>query len=144
MGINPFANGFPQPQTPVTNKDESITKDFRYLLIALWNRTGAGDGVPNIQAGQTVVSGTPFNIVGDWNEFTTVPASSAIAVLPVLVPGTDCIVFNDDASHSLSVQPQPNIQIDALGNGVGYSLAAGKMQWFRCVTTTLIKSMQLG
>ncbi len=144
MGITAYPRKLPAPKQTVANDDGSITNDYRYLLLALYNATGQGDGVPNVQAGLAVVAGSIFNIVGDWNQFSSVGNGGA-ALLPSLVVGTDCIVWNDDGNgFVLTVKPQPSSQIDTLGLGNGYSLPAAKMQWFRQVTPTLIHSMQLG
>jgi hypothetical protein len=144
VGINPFPQQFPPPQTPLIDKATgAASRDGSYLLLALWSRTGHGDGTPTIGPGLAINDATVvFNITNDWNEFTAVPPGGACQ-LPQMAVGTDCIIWNDGA-NSLSVQPQRAAQIDALGAGAGYSLAAGKMQWFRCITPTQIKSMQLG
>lgn len=142
-GINPYPQEMPPAQTALVDSSSgAATKDGRYLWLALWSRTGEGDGVPRVAPNLVVVAGSMFNIVADWNEFITVPPGGG-CLLPPLKVGTDCIIWNDDA-NSIDVNPQPNQQIDALGLGARYPLAAGKMQWFRCITPTLIKSMQLG
>lgn len=142
MGITAYAYAFMRGQALVGQGGQA-TVSFQNFLLALFNRTGAGSGNPNVAAGLVVVAGTAFIIAADWNEFTTVP-NGGVAQLPALDVGSDCIVFNDAAANALSVAPQAGVQIDTLGIGVGYALAAGKMQWFRAVTPTLIKSMQLG
>ncbi len=123
--------------------DGTGTTTFVNFLLSLFNRTGAGTGTPNVASGLTVIAGTPFVIGADWNQFTTVPAGGQ-AQLPALPVGTDCIIYNDAAAHSLGILPQPTVQIDALGAGAAYTLAHAKMQWFRSVTPTLIHSSQYG
>lgn len=140
MGITAYQNALPPPQTPAVADDDTLTKDFRYLLLALWNRTGQGNGVPTIDPGVSVAGGATYNIIKDWTQFTTV-GSGGIAQLPAMAVGTDCIIWNDDTGFALSVRPPAGVLIDLANN---YSLAVGKMQWFRCISTTLIKSMQLG
>lgn len=143
MGIQGFPNGFPSPQTPIIDPETgAFTKDGRYFLLALWNRTGQGPGLPTVAAGLAVLAGIPFGITTDWSQFGAV-AAGGIAVIPAISVGADAVVFNGGA-NSLLVKPQPTAQIDALGLGAGYPLAAGKMQWFRCVTPTQLNSMQLG
>jgi len=134
----------PPAQTPIVdpNTGALTAKDGRFLILALLNRTGGSSGAPSVGVGLTVIAGTPFNIVNDWNEFDTVP-SGGIALIPTLNVGAEIIVYNGGA-NGLSVEPQPNMQIDALGLGIGYSLANLKMQIFRCFTPTQIRSMQLG
>src|SRR3974390_3138561 len=99
MGVVPYNQGFPPPLTQITDKNGAFTKDGRYLALALFNRTGQGDGVPNVLSGLPVVDGKVFTIVGDWNHFTSV-AMGGVAQLPTLAIGTDCIVFNDDPANA--------------------------------------------
>lgn len=134
-------NWLPANSSPI-DASGRFTKDVQFLLLAFFNRTGAGAGAPNVQSGLVVTAGQDFGIVGDWNDFTTVPAAGA-ALLPSMAVGADCIVWNSGA-NALNVKPQPGAQIDVLGAGSPYSLGVAKMQWFRGVTMTQIRSMQLG
>jgi hypothetical protein len=144
MGINNYPQNFPAPQTPLIAVQTGLpTQDLRFLLVALFNRTGQGAGSPIIKSGLAVVGGAVFPIIGDWNQFTSV-ANGGIAQLPAMSAGGDCIIWNDDPANALSITPQNAVEIDVLGVNAGYMLAAGKMQWFRQVTPTLIHSMQLG
>ncbi len=148
MGIIAYPRKLPAPKQVVANDDGSVTNDYRYLLLALYNATGQGDGVPSVDSGPNgtgaIVSATaPYVIAADWTLFVTVPVGGQ-AQLPNLPVGCDAIIFNDDGAHALGVLPQSTVQIDALGLGNAYSLAHAKMQWFRQVTPTLIHSMQLG
>src|ERR1035437_9378431 len=125
----------PPAQTPLVTPDSGAASLIgRQLLLALLNRTGGSSGAPSVGIG-LVVGAAPFDIVNDWSEFDTVPGGG-IAVIPVLNVGAEIIVFNGDVANSLSVQPQANMQIDALGLGVGYALATLKMQVFRCWAPT--------
>lgn len=141
-GIDAFQQNFPQ-RSALVDTSGVMTNDGKALLLSLWNRTGQGSGAPNVAVGLVADAVNPFGMTADWNEFDTVPVGG-IAVIPPLVVGADIIVFNGDPANSLSVVPQRDAQIDALGIGVGYSLAATKMQWFRCWTPSQIRSMQLG
>lgn len=132
----------PAPTPIVDPKTGALTaKDGRFLILALLNRTGGSSGAPSVGTG-LVVGADPFNIVNDWSEFDTVP-NGGIALIPLIAVGSEFVVFNGGL-NSLAVTPQPSMQIDALGNGVGYALASLKMQVFRCFTPTQIRSMQLG
>jgi hypothetical protein len=134
----------PPAQTPIVDPQTGAltSKDGRYLILALLNRTGGSSGAPSVGVGLVVVAGTPFNIVNDWSEFDTVPAGG-IAVIPELTVGAEIIVFNGGVAD-LHVTPQPDTQIDALGLGGAYSLTNLKMQVFRCFAPQQIRSMQLG
>lgn len=132
----------PPAQTPLVTPDSGAASLIgRQLLLALLNRTGGSSGAPSVGVG-LVVGAAAFNIVNDWNEFDTVPVGG-IAIIPVLNVGAEIVVFNGDAP-SLSIQPQSNMKIDALGLGVGYVLTSLKMQIFKCWAPTQIRSTQLG
>lgn len=143
MGIQGYQQNFPGPQTALVNQQGGVTNDGRFLWLALWNRTGQGTGLPSVAAGQAIVAGTPFNLNADITDFTAVP-TGGVAQIPQLSVGAEFIVFNSDAVDAVAITPQPGVQIDGLAVGAAYSLAAGKMQWFHCVTPTLIRSTQLG
>jgi|SRR5579883_2335747 len=144
MGLLVYPKQMPTPQLPIAAKSGAPANDWYYLLLALFNRTGQGDGAPNIQPNLTAVvaPATLPLIAGDWNIFTTVPNGGA-AQIPPLAAGADFLVFNLGA-NSLAVTPQATDTIDALAKGAAYNLAAGKMQWFRCTAPGQILSMQLG
>jgi hypothetical protein len=151
MGINGFPQSFPTRDVLFIDGAGKITNTWLYLLLAYFNRTGAGTGTPSV-AGGVVASGAgqvdAFGLTKDWNSVDTVPGGSGVR-LPIVNVGTDCVVFNGDG-NSLKVYPSlvapPNgpMQIDALGANAPYPLAAGKMQIFRCWTPGLIRSTQLG
>lgn len=142
MSLIPNPTGLVPNAVIINLKNGQWSNDGRNLIQALFNRTGGPPGVPNVQVG-LIVTGDVFGITGDWNEFDTV-AGGGVAQLPDMVVGSDCIIYNGDAANALSITPQPGVQIDALGFGVGYVLANTKMQWFRAWTPTQIRSMQLG
>lgn len=148
MGITAFPQALPAPKQPLVNQDSSITNDYRQFLLALFNTGGGASGVPSVDAGPNntgavITAGTAYTLTSDWTWFVTVP-SGGQAQLPAMVVGTDAIIFNDDSADAVGILPQSGVQIDALGAGSPYSLAHGKMQVFRCVAPTQLKSMQLG
>src|SRR5262249_3076822 len=136
-GLTPFPQQFLSSlQNPVVDpRSGGPTKDFYYLLLAFFNRTGKGTGAPVIATGLTAAATVALAQqnaprAADWNELDTV-ASGGICAIPIVDVGSDFIVWNQGL-HTLAVTPDPSQQIDALGNGVAYSLTSGKMQWFRC------------
>lgn len=152
MGINGFPTNFPPQRAPIIDQATGqFTMDGRYLLLALFNRSGEGDGFPTIALGlmaQGIDQSSAILMGSDWNEFDTVAAGTG-AVIPIMGAGGDIIVWNFGASP-LSIYPSPvaapnqPIQIDALGVNQPYMLAAGKMQWLRQISPTQIRSTQLG
>ena len=119
-------------------------QDGRDLLLALFNRTGAGTGiipkvspVPLIATGSTIADA--LGLVTDWNLIGIVAAGTGVAI-PPLKPGNDIEVFNGGA-NALKVYPfSSTAQIDALGNGAAFSLAPGKLRIFQCWTLSLLIS----
>lgn len=142
MSLITFPQDFLSSNEPVVDKSGQFTRNVRYLLLALFNRTGQGSGAPIVQTELVVAAGGDFNITADWNQFSTVAGAGA-CLLPPMAVGSDCIIFNDGV-NSLNVKAQAGVGFDALAVGTPYSLAAGKMQWFRSLTPTSIRSMQLG
>jgi hypothetical protein len=157
-GITQFPYGFDR-RAELVDSQGLLLRDGRDLIQALMNRTGGPSGGPNVVVGIAAVGNSQATaqlLTGDWNYVETVPSGTGV-IIPImgsagsLAPsvGTDIIVFNADA-NPLNVYP-PNVkvasgpvQIDALAPNAPYVLAVGKMQWFRQVKPTLLKSMQLG
>lgn len=143
--IGSFAQAFPPPRTTFVALDNTLTKDGRYLLLSLYNRTGAGTGLPSVALG-IVAKGSgqtdALPLASDWNSVDTISTGSGV-IIPVLAPGADCIVWNG-GGNPLKVYPPVGSKIDALATNAAYSLAVNKMQVFRCLSQTLIRSMQLG
>lgn len=131
-------------EAAVTPNNGAATNDLYYLLLALFNRTGGGDGGVAIgnPLGAVAPPGTLPLIQNDWNVFTVVPAGGACQLPPVAVTA-DFIIWNFGA-NPLAITPQPNQEIDTLGAGAAYSLAVNKMQWFRCTAQNQLLSTQLG
>ncbi|HLH92069.1 MAG TPA: hypothetical protein VKX28_26855 [Xanthobacteraceae bacterium] len=141
-GLQAFQQNFPAPQTSIIGPNGTFTTDGRYLLLALWNRTGGASGAPSVGVGLVVQAGTSFPIVNDWSEFDTVPNGGSV-IIPGLKVGASAVIFNGGA-NALSVLPQPGSRIDALAVGAGYPLAAGKTQIFSAWSPTQLRSLQLG
>lgn len=114
-----------------------LTRIGSYFLLALWNRTGTGTGIvpkvsdPLVAAGASIADA--LMLVTDWNLVGTVAAGTGVQILP-LKPGNDIQVYNNGANALLIYPPDANTQIDALGNGVAFSLAPGKLRIFECWT----------
>lgn len=152
----PFPNPLPSPQTPLVDAKGCATKDGRYLWLALWNRTGAGNGIipvisgipPSVNNALLVAAGTTqadgLQLTDDWNYFGTVPAGAA-CVMPPQVPGnTPLQVFNGGLNPLLIFPPVVaggGFKIDALGLNAGFALAAGKLRIFECWSMTQLVSL---
>ena len=143
--IGSFPAAFLTPRTTFVALDNTLTKDARYFLIALFNRTGAGTGLPSVGnplSAKGTTQADALILASDWNNVSTVASNSGVAI-PVLAVGADCLVWNAGA-NALKVYPPVGSAIDSLGPNTAYSLATGKMQWFRCLSSTIIRSTQLG
>lgn len=150
MGINGFPVNFNPAQTQLFDpKTGALTNSGLRFLLQIFNRTGAGNGFPTVADNLTAegtTQQTALLLAADWNFVTSTPSGSGV-VFPPMQQGADIIVWNFDGAQALDVYPSPAtpaIQIDALGNNQPYSLAHGKMQWFRQRSPTLIVSTQLG
>lgn len=135
MSIQSFGYLF-VPTRKLVDQNGIPFQDGRDFLLSLFNRTGAGTGIiPKVSAPLTATGAsisTALGLATDWNLVGTVPAGTGVQIMP-LQPGNDIQVFNSGA-NALLVYPQANAQIDALGNGVGFSLAPGKLRIFECWT----------
>jgi hypothetical protein len=140
---------FPAPQTPLVKKDFTATQDLRFLLLALFNRSGGADSVPLVTgmpasanqqllvaAGTTQANALP--LTDDWNYFGTVGAGLACLLL-IMKPGTDQRVFNGGA-NPLLIFPPSGFQIDALLVNAAFTLAPGKLRIFECWSTSQLIS----
>lgn len=140
--IPPFVQNFPSPKSAVVDKDGIPTKDGTYLLLALWNRTGQGQGVP-IQVGTGVTAaGTAqadaTELAVDWNVIGPTPANSGVR-LQALQPGQAQRVYNDGANN-LNIYPASGSSIDALAPNAPYVLASGARREFSALTATVLRS----
>lgn len=137
MSIQAFGFNFLGQQNlqfidPTTGR---LTQDARNLLLALWNRTGRGTGIVPIVSDPLTAAGASISdalqLTDDWNYFATVDSGTGCQILP-LKPGNDIQVFNGGANLLLVYPPASTDQIDALGAGNAYSLAAGQLRIFEC------------
>ncbi len=147
MSITLFPQNFPPATTPLVDPKTGIPTQFgRFLLLALFNRTGAEQGIPYTVSDALTATGTTqataLTLADDWNWVTTAAVNSGV-IIPQLQPGQSILVQNDGA-NTLSVYPPGGGTIDVGLPRAAYALPAGKMQVFRFFTTSQIKSMQLG
>lgn len=136
MSIQAFARNFNASSKLVDDNGIPIG-DGRDFLLALFNRTGAGTGIVPKVSDSLVATGASIadalGLITDWNLVGTVAAGTGVQILP-LKPGNDIQVYNGGANALLVYPPSALIQIDALGNGIGFSLAPGKLRIFECWT----------
>lgn len=146
MSIQSYAYQYQQLRKFVSD-DGTLTADSRDLLLALINRTGGGTGIvpkvndtgtaPIVTTGTTIADAVMLTT--DWNWVTTVPAGTGVLILP-LKPGNDIKVYNGGA-NLLRVYPfNAQSQINALGPGTPYQLAAGSKATFECWSLTQLFS----
>src|SRR6185437_15204330 len=114
------------------------------LILALYNRTGGGNGSPNQVTQDTVAAqgnsiANALLLTQDWNLVTATADNQGVQI-PAFPPGGDIAIYNDSAFVVLVYPPDADVQIDALGNGQPYSLAAGTKQTFQCWTPTQLRS----
>lgn len=136
----------PPPQSAFVDPAPALSLSYdgyQYLLSLL---NFAAGQIPTATLSPSLVAkgatqATATTITDQWNEFDTVPAGSG-ALLSALQPGQSQDVFNEGA-NSLKVYPPPGAQIDALAINAPYTLTAGKMQTFRTMSATQIRTTQL-
>jgi hypothetical protein len=147
MGWTTIKNYQYRPNAPLVNSDTGIPmRDGIDLVLALYNRTGAETGSPNqvtqeavAAAGTTLATATMLD--QDWNEVSPVAVNSGVSIpQAALVPGADIVVYNAGANNLNVYPPDADVQIDALGNGAPYVLAAGSSRTFRCWSPTQFRS----
>src|ERR1035437_4906287 len=125
---------FPPPETPITDTAGKFTQLGRFLMLALFKRTGNSTGLPMSVGELLLATGTAqadaLGLADDINEFTVVAAGSGCELF-AMQPGMLQIVFNGGA-NALSIYPASGYAIDAAAANAAYSLAAGKTQIFIC------------
>jgi len=134
MSIQAFIQNFKDTWPLINPKTGLLTVDGKYLLLALWNRTGKGSGIVPIVSPPLTATGnsqaTALGLVADWNDVETVLAGSGV-VMPTLKPGNDIVVFNGSAT-ALNVYPFSGAAIDAFAVNAPFVLPAGKLRCWQC------------
>ena len=114
------------------------------FINALYLRTGAGTGIVPKVSPALVAAGTSIAnallLAADWNYVATVSPGAGVQIMP-LKPGNDLEVWNAGANTLNIYPPSALIRIDALGAGVPYVLAPGKLRAFQCWTTSQFLSI---
>lgn len=148
MKLTAVGQSFPAPSEAIVDPATGVPtpRIGRYLLQALWNRTGGGNGIiPSIALGLAATGNSRADALAledDWNEVTAVPAGSGV-IFPALPPGLPPpVVFNAGASP-LNIYMAPGVAIDALAVNAAYVLGAGKMQMFFSWSLTQVRTTQL-
>lgn len=146
MSVNSFPQNFPPSLAKVADPDGTFTDPWSVFLLSLWQRTGQASGIiPSVGVGLVASGNTQagaLTLTLDWNDVGTVAAGSGV-LIPPLNAGQDIVIFNSGA-NVLSVYPPSGKAIDALAVNAAYSLAVGKMQIFRVLSLTQIRSTQFG
>lgn len=142
----PVPSNFPSADGRPLEKDGRFTREWLYLFLALFKRTGSGTGAPGsvttaIDAAGTTQA-TAQEIASDYNEVLTASAGTGVRMFPTIQPGYSQAVYNGTGS-SINVYPPVGFYMDASLN-TAYSLANGKTQVFTCYSQTQIRSFQIG
>src|SRR5690349_11428143 len=105
--IPPFQQDFPGPQQPFVDQKGMLANSGQFFLRSLWNRTGAGGGVPNQVATGLAATGSTqadaLQLSVDWNEVVTEGPGSGVILAPLQI-GQLQEVYNLGASD-LNVYP---------------------------------------
>lgn len=130
-----------RPTSPLVDKDGVPTSAYgRAIFNQLYNRTGLGTGIvpivtppPFLTATGTTIDDA-LQLTQDWNDIEAGVADTGVAISAAinLKPGNDIWVFNGTATNKKVYPPSATGQIDALGAGTPFDLAAGKLRCFQC------------
>jgi hypothetical protein len=145
MKLASYPTNFPPPLDKMVNSDGTMANGLRFLLNALFFRTGGPGGLPEVATGIVAAGTTQADatlLQADWNSVDTVPANSGVRI-PPLIPGQEIIVINTDGI-AVKVYPSTGVAIDALGANAAFSLTNGKEQTFRAWSATQLRSIKLG
>jgi hypothetical protein len=143
----------PTLQTPLGTVQDSdgntlqvmLAQQWYRLLLALFNRTGGGNGIPTYNAaalsdGPGGQSGAP-QLTPILNFVT---ASGQQVVMPAAMNSDEFLIVIVINGGVVNIFPPPGCQIDALGVNAPYVMAAGpclQMFWFasptQCYSTKL-------
>jgi hypothetical protein len=111
----------------------------KYFLQSLWSRTGSATGLLQVATGLTAAGttqATALALGSDWNQVTTVPAGSGVA-LPAMQPGADIIVWNAavqtaPGQPALLIYPFSGAAINNGAVNVPFSLPVGQLAYIQC------------
>ena len=145
MKLATYSTQFPGPTDAMVTPQGSMTNSLRFLLNALFFRTGGPGGVPEVTTGIAAAGTTQADaaiLQADWNSVDTVPANSGVRI-PPLIPGQEIVVLNTDGI-AVKVYPSIGVAIDSLGANAAFSLVNGKEQKFRAWSATQLRSIKLG
>jgi hypothetical protein len=123
-----------RPSTAIVDPKTGILTQYgQYLLLALYNRTGDGSGIPLSVGNDLEATGatqqTALGLTNDYNEVLT--GSGGGVALLALKPGQSQIVFNGSGGN-IDVYPPAGSQIDSDGVNDPYLLGNDKTQIFTC------------
>lgn len=145
MGWTSIKNYQYRPNSPLVNAQTGVpVRDGIDLVLSLYNRTGGATGSPNQVTQEPVAAAgnslsTATLLTQDWNTVTATVANQGVQ-LPSFPPGGDITVYNESAVVVQVYPSDDDVQIDSLGNGQPYALAAGTKQTFQCWTPTQLRS----
>lgn len=147
MSIQKYAAQFLPTAALVDQNGIPTTSYGRAFLLALFNRTGAGNGIiPIVSPPLTAIGLTiddALQLSSDWNYVTTAEVGGAVVISSALnlQPGNDIWVFNFSANYLNVYPPSANVSIDALSAGSPYALPSGaRSRCFQCLTATQFSS----
>jgi hypothetical protein len=146
MKLSTFPHVFPGDMDLLHHKDGKLTAFGHRWHRALFDRTGGGSGVIPSVVTSLIAQGntqlTALVLKDDWNHIGTTAANTGVQI-PKIITGQEIYVANDGV-NPLKIYPWGGWQIDSLGVNGAYSLAAGKMQKFKVIGLTALRSLQLG
>lgn len=144
--IPPVTQNFPTQTQPLLDGAGNMSQVGRFFFQALWQRTGQGTGIPmtvGTYSGAGSTRADAPEMSDDINYIDQVSAGQGVALFQNIKPGMIQIVFNDGL-NDVNVYAPAGSMLDADGPPGKYTLPAGKAQVFVCISSSLIKSLQLG
>jgi hypothetical protein len=140
VSIQHFPVQFQGNQPLVDQNGIPLPKTGRPFFLGLYNRTGQANGIvpsvtppPGVTATGVSIADA-FQLSQDWNDIDAGGANTGVAIAAALneQPGNDIWVFNGTGTNKNVYPPAATAQIDALGAGNPFVLAAGKLRCFQC------------
>ena len=126
--IQIFPTNFPPSNTSIIDEKGAMSIPGMAFFRALWNRTGQNNGTVYTPANTLTATGTiqtdALALTADWNNVTSVPASSGV-LLPALTQGQMVWVFNNDPANNLNVYPPSGASItyQSVNPGINRSIS---------------------